>query len=72
MANPEPENRVMRLSPQMVGLRFQASARSAGVEARVPAHSAHVRLASELTARCADERRDACRELEDISVAQYL
>ena len=51
VANPEPENRVVPLSPEMVGLRFQASARSAGVEARVPAHSAHVRLASELTRR---------------------
>ena len=50
-ASPRPEDRVTGLSPQMVGLRFQASARSAGVEARVPAHSAHVGLASEPTRR---------------------
>ena len=31
--------RVVPLSPQMVGLRFQAAARAAGVEARVTAHS---------------------------------
>ena len=50
-ASPEPEDRVVPLSPQMVGLRFQASARAAGVEARVTAHSARVGLASELTRR---------------------
>ena len=50
-ASPGPEDRVVPLSPQMVGLRFQAAARSAGVEARVTAHSARVGLASELTRR---------------------
>ena len=50
-ASPGPEDRVVPLSPQMVGLRFQASARAAGVEARVTAHSARVGLASELTRR---------------------
>ena len=35
----------------MVGLRFQGSARAAGVEARVTAHSGRVGLASELTRR---------------------
>ena len=38
------------LSPQMVGLRFQAAARAAVVEA-VTAHSGRVGLASELTSR---------------------
>ncbi len=46
-----PEDRVVPLSPQMVGLRFQTSARAARVEARVTAHSARVGLASELTRR---------------------
>ena len=41
----------MPLSPQMVGLRFAAAARAAGVEARVTAHSGRVGLASELTSR---------------------
>ena len=50
-ASPGPEDRVVPLSPQMVGLRFQAAARAAGVEARVTAHSARVGLASELTQR---------------------
>ena len=35
----------------MVGLRFAAAARAAGVEARVTAHSGRVGLASELTSR---------------------
>ena len=40
----------------------------AGVEARVTAHSARVGLAAELTRRGAvDDRRDAGRELEDLS-----
>ena len=50
-ASPGPEDRVVPLSPQMVGLRFQAAARASGVEARVTAHSARVGLASELTRR---------------------
>ena len=40
----------MLLSLKMVGLRFQAAARAAGVE-RVTAHSGRVGLASELTSR---------------------
>ena len=38
-ATPAPEDQVMPLSPQMVGLRFAPAARAAGVEARVTAHS---------------------------------
>jgi len=38
-SSPGPEDRVVPLSPQMVGLRFQAAARAAGVEAPVTAHS---------------------------------
>ena len=49
-ANPAPADRVVALSPKMVGLRFQAAARAAGVE-RVTAHSGRVGLASELTSR---------------------
>ena len=49
-SSPGPEDRVVPLSPQMVGLRFQAAARAAGVEA-VTAHSGRVGLASELTSR---------------------
>ena len=48
--NPATEDRVVALSPKMVGLRFQAAARTAGVE-RVTAHSGRVGLASELTSR---------------------
>ena len=49
-ATPGPADRVVPLSPKMVGLRFQAAARAAGVE-RVTAHSGRVGLASELTSR---------------------
>ena len=49
-ASPAPEDRVVPLSPKMVGLRFQAAARAAGVE-HVTAHSGRVGLASELTSR---------------------
>ena len=49
-ASPDPGDRVVPLSPQTVGLRFQAAARAAGVEA-VTAHSGRVGLASELTSR---------------------
>ena len=38
-ASPAPEDRVVPLSPQAVGLRFTAAARAAGVE-RVTAHYA--------------------------------
>ena len=48
--NPGPADRVVPLSPKMVGLRFQAAARAAGVE-HVTAHSGRVGLASELTSR---------------------
>ena len=47
---PAPEDRVVPLSPKMVGLRFQAAARAAGVK-HVTAHSGRVGLASELTSR---------------------
>ena len=49
-SSPSPGDPVVPLSPQMVGLRFQAAARSAGVEP-VTAHSGRVGLASELTSR---------------------
>ena len=64
-ASPAPTDRVVPLSPKMVGLRFQAAARAAGVE-HVTVHSGRVGLASELTSRGGvDHRRDARRELED-------
>ena len=49
--SPEPGDRVVPLSAQMIGLRFTAAAGSAGVESRVTAHSGRVGLASELTSR---------------------
>ena len=45
--SPEPGDRVVPLSAQMIGLRFTAAA--AGIEWRVTAHSGRVGLASELT-----------------------
>ena len=48
---PKSGDRVVPLSPQMVGLRFTAAARNAGVDRRVTAHSGRVGLASELTTR---------------------
>ena len=51
------------LSAQMIGLRFTAPARAAGVESRVTAHSGRVGLALELTPRRFDHGRDARREL---------
>ena len=48
---PKPGDRVVPLSPQMVGLRFTAAAAAAGVERRMTAHSGRVGLASELTSR---------------------
>ena len=48
---PKPDDRVVPLSPQMVGLRFTAAAAAAGVDQRVTAHSGRVGLASELTSR---------------------
>ncbi len=49
--NPQPGDRVVSLSPQMVGLRFAAAAKAAGLDRRVTAHSGRVGLASELTSR---------------------
>ena len=49
--SPEPSDRVVPLSAQMIGLRFTAAARAADVESRVTAHSGRVGLASELTSR---------------------
>ena len=49
--NPGPGDRVVPLSPQMVGLRFAAAAKAAGLDRRVTAHSGRVGLASELTSR---------------------
>ena len=49
-ASSAPEDRVVPLSPKMVGLRFQAAARAASVE-HMTAHSGRVGLASELTSR---------------------
>ena len=49
--SPEPGDRVVPLSAQMIGLRFTAAAAAAAVESRVTAHSGRVGLASELTSR---------------------
>ena len=49
--SPEPGDRVVPLSAQMIGLRFTTAAQAAGVESRVTAHSGRVGLASELTTR---------------------
>ena len=48
---PEPGDRVVPLSAQMIGLRFTAAAQAAGIESPVTAHSGRVGLASELTSR---------------------
>ena len=48
-AAPAPADRVVPLSPKMLGLRFTVAA--AGLERRVTAHSGRVGLASELTSR---------------------
>ena len=50
-ASPEPGDRVVPLSAQMIGRRFTAAAQAAGVESRVTTHSGGVGLASELTSR---------------------
>ena len=50
-ASPEPGERVVPLSPQMIGLRLTAAARAAAVDRRVTAHSGRIGLASELTSR---------------------
>ena len=49
--SPEPGDRVMPPSAQMIGLRFTAAAESAGDEHSVTAHSGRVGLTSELTSR---------------------
>ena len=60
--DPAPDDQVVPLSPQMVGLRFAAAAQAAGVEARVTAHSGRVGLASAAhEPGCLDHRRDARR-----------
>ncbi len=64
-AGPVPEDQVVPLSPQMVGLRFAAAARAAGVEAQVTAHSGRVGLASELTSRGASTTDVMLAGLED-------
>ena len=51
VTSPEPGDRVVPLSAQMIGLRFTAAAQAAGVESRMTAHSGRVGLASELTTR---------------------
>ena len=65
--NPEAGDRVVPLSPQMIGLRFTAAAQAAGVvESRVTAHSGRVGLASELTSRGASTTDVMLRrQLED-------
>ena len=50
-ADAAPTDRVIGLSPLQIQRRFTASARAAGIEARVTAHSGRVGRASELTAR---------------------
>ena len=64
--SPEPGDRVVPLSAQMVGLRFTAAAQAAGVESRVDRALGTGRTgvgADE--SRRVDRRRDARRELED-------
>ena len=57
---PEPADRVVPLSPQMIGLRFTAAATAAGLERRVTAHSGRVGLAWELhEPGCVGRRRHA-------------
>ena len=51
VTSPEPGDRVVPLSAQMIGLRFTAAAQAGGVESRMTAHSGRVGLASELTTR---------------------
>ena len=64
-ATPGPTDRVAPLSPKMVGLRFQAAARAAGVE-RVtsPLGAGRAGVGAHEPGRV-DHRRDARRELED-------
>ena len=49
--SPEPPDRVVPLTPALIGRRFTAAAQAAGIERRVTAHSGRVGLASELTSR---------------------
>ena len=71
---PKPDDRVVPLSPQMVGLRFTAAAAAAGVERRMTAHSGRVGLASELTSRGASttDVMLAGATAERGAVARYL
>ena len=58
--NPEPDDRVVPLSAQMVGLRFTTAAAAAGVESRVTAHLVTGRAGVGSDAlRHVDHRRDA-------------
>ena len=50
-ARQEPSDRVVPLTPALIGRRFTAAAQAAGIERRVTAHSGRVGLASELTSR---------------------
>ena len=64
--NPGPADRVVPLSPKMVGLRFQAAARAAGVEhVDRPLGAGRAGVGADEPGRV-DHRRDARRELEDI------
>ncbi|MCY4637484.1 MAG: hypothetical protein OXG04_23800 [Acidobacteria bacterium] len=64
--SPDPGDRLVPLSAQMIGLRFTATAQTAGVESRVTAHSGEgwVGVGTHEPGRV-DHGRDACRELED-------
>ena len=64
--SPEPGDRVVPLSAQMIGLRFTAAAAAAAVESRVTAHSGRVGagVGTHQPGRV-DHRRNARRELED-------
>ena len=58
---PEPDDRVVPLSAQMIGLRCSATAQVADVESRVTAHSGRVGVGVAKPGRV-DHRRDARRE----------
>ena len=59
--SPEPDDRVVPLSPQMIGLRFTAAARAAGVESRVTAHGPGGAGVGADEPRCFDHRCHARR-----------
>ena len=64
--SPEPGDRVVPLSAQMVGLRFTVAAQVAGVESRVTAHSRRVGIGTHEPGRI-DHGRDARRRLENLA-----